>query len=961
MTNVDLFLKETLKWIFSGLNVNIYQCNVDPIGIIVQSESRSNHTKHLVENPEIVIHNSSFSSLDLNPGSKAQITDCYIDAQFKPRPTLITANNSDVSIQNCYFGNFINKNGSTILYGHNSSYIIIENSVFIQHKSSKGVLLLKNNSSMYINSLLLSENVASSPGYSAISLQLGIHAAVHNTVFSNNSAFRGGAVFARYQCEIALSNCNFTSNKAITGKTLNISKNSNLQKSVGDPEQNSIRKATPTLINLTSSYHKRPKTIATHSVLKKKSVQQEGTLLELYPGDGGAIYVGAQSQLLMTNCTLEDNSAQTWGGAILTEVNTMLHVQETTFVGNKAQYGGAICADQNAILQIEKTPFLGNKASGDGGAIIIQQQAQLRMKHCVFDDNISELLGGAIYAGNNAILDTQKTNFTGNRAALDGGAINIQQQAHLQMTNCAFDNNTSEEFGGAIYGAFDAILYVQETNFTHNSATVQGGAIEIQEQSYIRMTNCVFDKNIAEQLGGAISAAFNTTLEIQETNFTCNTAYDGGAIEVDQQSHLRMANCVFDDNTSDELGGAITTKGTTIEIQETNFTGNKAEGGGAINVQNSYLRITDCTFKVNRAKRIGGAIVGSFRTVVEISRSYVSNNSASQGGAINVQKQVNLSLSNCRLDYNFASDGGGAIIAWNSDLRITETNFTGNGASLQGGVLYSSEQTECYVVQCVFYHNTAKDSGGAVYLDLKSPLQVENTKFINNNATDGGAIFVQGSSNIEMDMCSFWKNFGNRYGGAIALNSYSTAVIENCDFLSNHAVIGGAVYVNNPEHLSLHRTLLLRNVASSMGGAISINNGADVMINNIICVGNQGKKGGGCLYIDSVTLTLNNSDISKNFVNELGAGVHTLYSRTQVGAKFTNETRFRLLNDKIYHKCLKCDSLPFDSTSKKNLISLKLPYSISCRFRECLVRDLCLVKTSAIIRKTSMNSKNCFL
>ena len=294
VTDVDLFLKETLKWIFSGLNVNIYQCNVDPIRIVVQTECHPNQTEHLVENPEIVIHNSSFSSLELNPGSKAQITDCYIDAQFKPRPTLITANNSDVSIENCHFGNFINENDSTVLYGHNSSYITIEDSVFIQHNSSKGVLLLKNNSSMYINSLLISENVASTFGYSAISLQHRIYAVVHNTVFRNNSAFRGGAVIARFQCKIALINCTFSSNKAITGKTLNISKKSNLQRSVRTPEQNTIRTVTPvssTLFNRTSSDDKKLKVIATHlfirnSDLKKKSVQQEDALVGTYPGDG---------------------------------------------------------------------------------------------------------------------------------------------------------------------------------------------------------------------------------------------------------------------------------------------------------------------------------------------------------------------------------------------------------------------------------------------------------------------------------------------------------------------------------------------------------------------------------------------------------------------------------------------------------------------------------------------------
>ena len=783
VADVALSFKETNQWIFVRLIVKIWQCNLDPIRIVVQSDSPPNHTEHLVENPEIVIHNSSFSSLDLKPGSKAQIIDCYIDAQFKPRPTLITANNSDVSIQNCHFGNFINENGSTVLYGHSNSHVIIENSAFIQHNSPKGVFFLQNNCYMFINYSTHSNNVASSPGYSPVSLLDKIHAVMINTVFSNNSAVSGGAVIARFKCKIALTNCTFSSNKAITRTTERITKNLNLQRSVDTPEQNMTGTITPvtrhmsTSFNLTSSHDKKPKAIAAQllvriRILGKNSVQQEGTLLELYPGQGGAIYVAIQSQILVTNCTFEENSAQLVAGAIVTVSNTTLHVQETTFVGNKAQHNaGAIAAGLNAKLHIEETTFVSNKAH-EAGAINIEQQAYLRMKHCVFDDNIGGR-GGAIGAGWNATLKIQETNFTRNRAALGGGAIDVDQQSYLRMTNCVLDDNISEWLGGAIIAAFNVTLDIQETNFTRNRAALQGGAIDLQHQC--------------------------------------------------------------------------------------------------------YLRITDCTFKENGAESMGGAIV-SRGAVLEINGSYFSNNTANFGGAIDVQQQANLSLTNCRLEYNFATDHAGAIATYsNVILRIQETNFTGNSAAHQGGALCMSTLTDCYVEQSVFDCNTAEYSGGAVYMEIRSSLKLENTNFTNNNATDGGAIYIQDTSNLQTNMCSFWKNVAKRAGGAITLKDYSTAVIGRCHFLSNHAVEGGAVSIDQPEHVSVHSTVLLRNVALDQGGAIGIINGTDVTINNITCVGNQGPNGGGCLYVAYVTLTLNNSDISKTIANLQGAGFWCYY------------------------------------------------------------------------------------
>ena len=117
VADLTLSFIETYQWIFSGLNVNISRCCLDSIRITIKSDSQSNDMEHLVENPKITIFNSSFGILRSNPQTEAQITNCYIDAQFKPRPTLIIANKADVSIQNCHFGNFINENGSTVLCG----------------------------------------------------------------------------------------------------------------------------------------------------------------------------------------------------------------------------------------------------------------------------------------------------------------------------------------------------------------------------------------------------------------------------------------------------------------------------------------------------------------------------------------------------------------------------------------------------------------------------------------------------------------------------------------------------------------------------------------------------------------------------------------------------------------------------------------------------------------------------
>ena len=816
--------------------MNVSQCNIDSIRITVQSDKQSYEVQYMVENPEILIHNSSFSSLDLNPGTKAQITDCYVDAQFKPRPTLVTANNSDVVIQNCHFGHFINENGSTVLYGQDNSHITIENSVFIQHNSSKGVLLLQNNSFMYVNILTISRSMATSLGYSSISLQHMIQMIMHNTVFRNNSALSGGAMFVEDQCRVALTNCTFSSNIANAGKTLNISKISNLRRASSTLVQNSTRAFTPPthiLFNQTSIGDKNPKVIVFHglggAILAKLNVTldvQETTFIgNKASDDGGAINIQNHAYLRMTNCVFDENISGRLGGAISAAFNATLHVQETTFVSNKAfQYAGGITAGQNATLYTEETTFVGNKAQ----------------------------YAGAIFAHVQANLFLDETTFVGNKASGEGGAINIQQQAYLRMTNCVFDENISERLGGAIAAAANTTLEIQETNFTHNRATMQGGAIDIDiPKTYLGVTDCMFENNHVEHLnylglGGAIFGGYGIILEIQGTSFTRNSAWQSGAINIDT------------------LG---------------------------------YLSVTDCTFEDNRATYIAGAIYSGYQAVLEINGSYFSNNSAPEGGAINVQTESNLSLSYCEFKYNFASvDGGAVTVMSNVKLKVEKNNFTDNSAYRLGGALLMDTGTECHMEWCVFLRNAAKVAGGAVFVVSNSSLRTEYTNFMNNNANNGGAISIQGNSKLQTKMCSFWENFAKQAGGAITLKGYSSAVIETCHFLSNHAVSGGALEINNSEHVSVHSTSFLRNVASAAGGAISISDGTDVIIDNITCINNQSPGNGGCLVVYSAILTLTNSDISENIGRGLGAGVTITDSKIQVGAEHSYEISALLLN-----------------------------------------------------------------
>ena len=628
VADVALSSNETFQWIFSGLNVNLSQCCLDSICITTKSDSQSNDMEHLVENPKITIFNSSFGSLRSNPQTEAQITDCYIDAQFKPRPTLITANNSDVSIQNCHFGNFINENGSTVLYGHYYSHITIENSVFIQHNSSKGILFLQNNCSLSFTNSSISQNVASSLGYSAITFRDGVQATMHSSVVENNSAFMGGAFNSQGGCNLKLTNCTFSKNKAITGGSggaIFLARQVQLILSICTFEENFAEKYGGAVRAVSDVRIE----VINNNFTKNKAL-----------GSGGAIGAKEQVQLVVTNCLFEGNMAHSKGGAISCWNNTKTEVQNTTFTGNNA--------------------------SSVGGAIRASRQSYLLVIHCTFEDNLAQKWGGAIDGQGSAIIDISRTHFLGNKAEYAGGAIEASFQSELRLSNCRFESNALTLEG-------------------------HGGGISTHSHSQLRLISCAFKNNLVEGYGGAICAYYSTILDIIDTNFTHNKAsISGGALWVENTCEVGITRCLFIANKADVYGGSLHIRGkSSLAIEFTNFMNNSGSEGGAIYVHETELKTKTCTFEENSAIHQGGAIQMDAYSSIIMKNCHFISNKAVDGGAMYLSNPNCSLVSGTTFFKNMASQSGGAAHLSHSMKSVIFENVTciGNRAEFDGGCL----------------------------------------------------------------------------------------------------------------------------------------------------------------------------------------------------------------------------------------------------------------------------------
>lgn len=171
-------------------------------------------------------------------------------------------------------------------------------------------------------------------------------------------------------------------------------------------------------------------------------------------------------------------------------------------------------------------------------------------------------------------------------------------------------------YGGALYLYGDTHANIANCTFTDNRAE-SGGAISVGASS-VTILNCTFDNNIAEDRGGAIDNGGGTTLIIQGSTFTRNTAQYGGALFTSYSYAANgngtfLLSSTFDGNTATYIGGAVDDNYAYLGVTNCVFSGNALTGrdyygdtyspnsGAALSISYTQAQINDSTFAQNYA------------------------------------------------------------------------------------------------------------------------------------------------------------------------------------------------------------------------------------------------------------------------------------------------------------------------------------------------------------------------
>ena len=220
----------------------------------------------------------------------------------------------------------------------------------------------------------------------------------------------------------------------------------------------------------------------------------------------------------------------------------------------------------------------------------------------------------------------------------------------------------------------DAVNSVSHSKFEGLTAEKHGGALVIKKDTSVSNTSFANNKQTStakDTAGGAVFIEGAKVDIFNNSNFSDNTGFLGGAVNVRGGSQLTVTDSVFSGNHANGFGGAIS---------------DCEDKGGA--KQNEKISINRSVFKDNSGNKGGGALqIVNTKSVDIVDSEFRNNYSADKGGAIQIENGAELTATDTVFSGNTADGSGGAIRLLNNNVTISATKdlaMTGNKANVNG-------------------------------------------------------------------------------------------------------------------------------------------------------------------------------------------------------------------------------------------------------------------------------------
>ncbi len=424
--------------------------------------------------------------------------------------------------------------------------------------------------------------------------------------------------------------------------------------------------------------------------------------------------------------------------------------------------------------------------------------------------------GHTIYPGYNPVFDFKHNTPSGKIEIKNitfvrgiGSAIHFNEEScPFIISNCRFIN-CSSQIGGAIVGTAKYTSNIINCSF--KGCHAMGESKVVRKETFNSASSSAFSNGGAIYMYGSVN--------VKSCRFEGCSAGDGGAIEA--YGNFQIIDCVFVKNYAGRIDSF-----------------NSLEHGGAIRIHGgSGALIKGCTFNENHAGHYGGAI-SSYGNNVRIednvfNSNYIDNSIRREGGAIFVGKDsrigdTSIQITRCAFNNNGHNNNnhyckyGGAIYFYDGIISgtVSYCNFTGNGASNGGGAVYASSDCKFLTFKgCLFTKNRVEKYGGGIYLDSKSSTIVDCAFVEQPNAIycDNKECSVKFSTFLRNSNYDIWStkeiNIANNwFGNTMDNRYYDLAKLK-----------GKAFNLNNMENMYLVATIMDKNYHNGQESTVNLN------------------------------------------------------------------------------------------------------------------------------------------
>ena len=362
-------------------------------------------------------------------------------------------------------------------------------------------------------------------------------------------------------------------------------------------------------------------------------------------------------------------------------------------------------------------------------------------------------------------------------------------------------------------------------------------------------------------------------------------------------SHLDFRGCQF----------TLTDSPGQTKLVNSTFTG--SEGSGTVLlVSNSNITIEKSSFISNK-----GSTRHSLNLILLLHMlQQRSDDNAPQlntvfvGGVVVATRQSYVNVSECNFIANSAPLGGAIFAEQSSQIFVSHSTFIGT----ESYIVTTNNSTDRNATESALLEDTNKGTsivGGAVFLH-NSSLMAYQCSFLENAAQIGGVIFAY-QSNISLSNCQLNGNtagykeccvnphvmvtnasnnntspiFGGYGGGLYVLNSDLS--LDTCAVIDNTALLNGGVIHAENGSVRLHGSTFSHNSANQLGGAIFANNSHLELVNSVFR-SNIANNTGGALYVLGRNMSSNTTNMTVNVVNDL-------VSIIVYGCNFSNNSALR--------------------------------------------------------------------